>query len=347
MPEEIRNNWLNNIFNVNELNDIHFWRQNRNREVINKIHEWIILKINNLFDHGRITPNERAIYYEEYYNNIQNILKNICRIVIKQRQNINGMENIRDTVRERIDVGISMIWANDWNFLFLGKFPWTTTLENQGFWNLYFLRKWNWFWDLLNYLYNDEIRETIINNISDKNYAGLWKNEDMFLSNHKIALRDRVHLCYSFDHSALDDRRCAIIYSKVWEKLLQRLQENQDMELNIILWWRKIPKRNTMYYVDFLKCDDRIISLNDDFIHLLEQNLQWEFEIEVGDTSIDNFKRNAFEFSIMHNNYSKKIRVFLWYESSGRSLQGLWQRNEQWFNNFFGRQPSLWNTLRE
>jgi hypothetical protein len=67
------------------------------------------LKINDLFDHGRITPNERAIYYEEYYNNIQNILKNICRIVIKQRQNINGLENIRDTVRERIDVGISMI----------------------------------------------------------------------------------------------------------------------------------------------------------------------------------------------------------------------------------------------
>jgi hypothetical protein len=63
------------------------------------------LKINDLFDHGRITPNERAIYYEEYYNNIQNILKNICRIVIKQ----NGLENIRDTVRERIDVGISMI----------------------------------------------------------------------------------------------------------------------------------------------------------------------------------------------------------------------------------------------
>jgi hypothetical protein len=29
-----------------------------------------------------------------------------------------------------------------------------------------------------------------------------------------------------------------------------------------------------MYYVDFLKCDDRIISLDDDFIHLLEQNLQ-------------------------------------------------------------------------
>ena len=338
MPEETLYNWKYWV----HLED---WLWNIiNNNTFVSILRFIIDKINEFHTNEKINDNERELLFKDYYYDIINydIFNKICNIR-------NSRENWRWTKKsDTIDLWLPMKWPSDWNLLILWKFPWNDTLEqrNNWFWHSYFLNKENWFWDLLDHLYgrwND-----IIKNIDEKNFKDLSEQQDDFLNNNHIALWDMVHLCYSVYGSAADEDRIPISYSKIWEKLLERLEFNENMDLNIVIRGNRkkwILKYWSMTYLDFIKINDDRLDLSADFMEELRN--MWAWNIEISKTQYKNFlinqEDNVFTVCFNHNLFKKKFHIILWYDSSGSALKRKnWKRNVTWYNEFFNRQKFFW-----
>ena len=349
MPKKILNNWKNGV-NLEE------WLLNQiNNKTFSSIHKFIIDKINEFFRDEKIDDDERELLFEDYYNDIIN--HGIFNAIRKIR---NSKKNWKLTKKsDKIDLWLPMIWYQDRNLLILWKFPWNDTLDQRNNWNWhsYFLNKNNRFWDLLNYLFQGWKR--IINNIKDKKFKSLFELQYNFLKKKNIALWDMVHLCYSVYGSAADEDRIPISYSKIWEKLLERLEFDENMDLYIVIWGNRkkwILEYWSMTYLDFIEINNNKLNLSAYFMKKLRK--MWAKKIEISETQYNKFlknqnnekekflKDNVFTVSFKHKSFEKKFNVILWYDSSGSALKRKKrERKETWYNEFFNRQKFFWENF--
>jgi hypothetical protein len=312
MPEEIRNNWLNNIFNENFDIPAH--------SIVN---EWIIRGVNSL----NISEQERNDCYNYYYSNRDDIISSVLE---KYERNNNWQALSIEYVKERVRMWLPPIWSHNWNYLFLWKAPWKETLRYANLWNLYFLKKWNIFWRAMAYVYNNDqcpwIIDEMIKRIDNNNALLLSTLQYNFLENHKICLWDRVHIFYS--NSASDKDRIALLYSWIWEILIQRLITPQNDTINIILLWKDLPENQTIFSVDFIdwyKEGNRwYFWLKNEFREKLRTAFRIIYWIDIIINNIrisaGEFKNYGFNFELNvtfnGNEYNKKVFVFLWSDTS-------------------------------
>ena len=347
MPEDILNNWRN-WDQLAWLGDL------RNNRIYRDIHLKIVSDIDNLRV-SEVSEPEKKELFTDYYNHREEII-----MAVFNKHGFNDNTQYVDWLldNDKVQIWLPFFWFQDWNLLILWKFPWEDTLErNRLPWCWYFLNKSNWFWNLMNHLFGD--CDDIISDISSitkDNFGSLSDSQTNFLRNNNIALWDMVHLCYSVDNSSADDNRVSISYSKIWDILLDRLERDEDMDLDIVIWGDRnssIPEHWSMTYLDFISIKNRKpIDFSDDFkVRLWNIWIEAANIIEVSRIFYSNFKNNSFESNddsafkvkILHNWHEKNIRVILWYDSSAGSLSwDPWNKDASWYNEFFNRQRVLW-----
>lgn len=336
MPEDILNNWRN----WDQLAWLENLRDDEDNEMYRAIHLKIVSDINNLW----VSDAEKTELFTDYYKNIKTILTGVF-----DRRALNGNTPLND---DKVEIWLPTFWSHHWNLLILWKFPWEETLKHKDewLWYLYFLDKTNWFWYLMNYKFNAwNIWEQIINQIKDENYDWLFDLQSSLLEDNHIAIWDMVHLCYSVGGSSSDDKRIPISYSKIWDLLLRRLRFNENMDIDIVIWGHrkknKYIKSWSMNNVDFLVHDGDYIRLSDSFLNSLWENVGLRYDpILYKDFEADS--NNCYlNINLMFNWYNKNIRIFLGYDSSWQWAIGLklGNRDNDWFDNFFGKLNNLWN----